>query len=799
MTPERWGQLEELYQAARALPPSQRTALLERADSELRAEVASLLAQEDIPGNDAFLDGPAWEGRESLLKHDNPLPAETPFSVGEQVGPYRVEQKIGQGGMGEVWKARDMRLNRLVALKILKAEHAGRFKREARAVASLNHPNVCQLYDVGPDYLVLEYVAGKPLKGPLSIEETVRLAIQIASALEEAHNRGVLHRDLKPGNIMVTAAGAAKVLDFGLAKMQYPLFSGDTFSTLIMTEPGAAAGTPAYMSPEQAEGRHLDARSDIFSFGSVLYAMVSGREPFSGETLFATLSALIKEEPPPLRAPPELQSIVVRCLAKQPVDRFQNMAEVRGALQQIVLEADKRDEEPSIAVLPFANMSGEKEQEYFSDGLAEEIINSLAQLPGLKVTARTSAFAFRGKEQDIIKIAGELRVRTILEGSVRKAGNRIRVTAQLINAADGYHLWSQRYDRDLEDVFAVQDEIATAIAGALQVKLSVPPAALRSYRPKLPAYEAFLRARHQSMKFTSESLARCKEYLDQAIALDPGFALPHCDLAWYFRNLGLLGEMPAHAATPKARAAARRALEIDSSLPEAHAILGLAAAEYDYDWKEAGREMSLATLQDPLSPMVRTLYSFYLAGVGRAGEAVQQMERALGDDPVNTECCFVLSMCRCLAGLYEEAVAGFLQTQELDGNYPGACGWLAFCYVSRGLFAEALPCVEKWHQLLPGHLDSTGFLAGLLERAGQGKRAQELLQQLLPEEGAVGRFHFHLLNGNIDEAADWLAKAIGERNPGLVYYVRSPMVKALRESPRWPALAKTMNLSESVP
>jgi serine/threonine-protein kinase len=722
------------------------------------------------------------------------------LTAGDRLGPYEILAPIGAGGMGEVWKARDTRLNRLVALKMLKAEYAGRFKSEARAVAALNHPHVCQLYDIGPDYLVLEYVEGKPLKGPLAIEETVRLAIQIASGLEEAHNRGVLHRDLKPGNIMVTAAGAAKVLDFGLAKMDYPLLSGDTFSTLVMTEPGAAAGTPAYMSPEQAQGQHVDARSDIFSFGLVLYTMVSGRKPFSGETPFATLSALIEEEPPPLQAPPELQRIVVRCLAKQRADRFQSMAEVRSALQRIVSkpEAKPEEEEPSIAVLPFANMSGEKEQEYFSDGLAEEIINSLAQLPGLKVTARTSAFAFRSKEQDITKIAAELRVRTILEGSVRKAGNRIRVTVQLINAADGYHLWSQRYDRELEDVFAVQDEIATAIAGALQVKLAIQPAALRSYRPKLPAYEAFLKARHQSMKFTAESLARCKEYLEEAIALDPGFALPHCDLAVYFRSLAMMGGMPAHAAMPRIRAAARRALEIDPSLPEPHAILGLVAAEYDYDWKEAGREMGLATLHDTLSPMVRFHYSYYLIGVGRAGEAVLQMERALRDDPVNTFCCFTLSMCRCIAGQYEEAVAGFLQTQELDGNFAGAYGWLAFCYVSKGMFAEALPCVEKWHQILPGHLDCIGFLAGLLERVGQGRRAQELLQQLLPEEAAVGRSHFHLLNGNIGEAADWMEKAIGERNPGVVYYVLSPMAKALRESPRWPALAKMMHLPESV-
>jgi eukaryotic-like serine/threonine-protein kinase len=362
--------------------------------------------------------------------------------AGTQLGPYELVSPLGAGGMGEVWKARDTRLNRVVAIKKLKAEHGDRFKREARAVAALNHPHICQLYDIGPDYLVLEYVEGKPLKGPLPVDETVRLAIQIASALEEAHSRGIFHRDLKPDNILLTAAGAAKLLDFGLAKMEDPTPAGDTFSTLTvgLTEPGVVVGTLAYMSPEQAQGHPVDARSDIFSFGLVLYSMVSGRRAFTGDTPFALMTAIVKEDPPPLDAPPALERIVRRCLAKRPSDRFQTVAEVRSALEQ--LSAKPEEEGPSIAVLPFANMSGDKEQEYFSDGLAEEIINSLAQLPGLKVTARTSAFAFRGKEQDITKIAGELRVRTILEGSVRRAGNRIRVTAQLINAADGYHLWS---------------------------------------------------------------------------------------------------------------------------------------------------------------------------------------------------------------------------------------------------------------------------------------------------------------------------------------------------------------------
>ena len=719
-----------------------------------------------------------------------------PLYPGDKLGPYEILSPIGAGGMGEVWKARDTRLNRVVAIKKLKAEHGDRFKREARAVAALNHPHICQLYDIGLDYLVLEYVEGKPLKGPLPFDETVRLAIQIASALEEAHNRGVLHRDLKPNNIMLTAAGAAKLLDFGLAKMDDPEPAGDASSTLTvgLTEPGAVVGTLAYMSPEQAQGHPLDARSDIFSFGLVLYSMVSGRRAFSGGTPFALMTAIVKEEPPPLDAPPALERIVRRCLAKQPSDRFQTVAEVRGALQQIA--AKPEEEGPSIAVLPFANMSGDKEQEYFSDGLAEEIINSLAQLPGLKVTARTSAFAFRGKEQDITKIAAELRVRTILEGSVRKAGNRIRVTAQLINAADGYHLWSQRYDRDLEDIFAVQDEIATAIAGALQVKLSIH----RSHIPKLPAYEAYLKGRHHSAKFAPESWARSKEYFEQAIALDPEYALPHCGLALYFRTLASLGRMPAHAAIPKMRAAVRKALDIDPSMPEAHAILGAVAAEYDYDWNKAEREFDLAMRLDTASPMVRSLYSiYYLVGSGRSGEAVQQMERVFTEDPVSAPSCCWLAICRFIAGQYEEAVAGFLQTVELDENYVAGYGWLGACYISRGLYAEALPTAEKWMQLFPGQ-EGTGWLAGLLARTRQESRAQEMVQRLLPGEAygaALGLYFFHIITGHIGEAADWMEKAISQRQPGLILYLACPVAKALRESPRWPGLAKMMNLPES--
>jgi len=355
------------------------------------------------------------------------------LSPGQKLGPYEIIDRIGEGGMGAVWKARDPRLNRIVAIKQIQIAHSGRFEQEARAIAALNHPNICQIHDVGPDYLVLEYIEGKPLKGPLAAEQALPVAQQVAAALDAAHERGILHRDLKPANILMTKNGV-KLLDFGLAKL-----NDDADPDATRTVDGTVMGTAAYMSPEQAQGKPTDARSDIFSFGAVLYELLSGKRAFVGNSMLETLNAVVRTEPSALDSP--LASVVTRCMAKEAVARYQTVAELRAALQAPEQKSSTQTSIPSIAVLPFANMSGDKDQEYFSDGLAEEIINALAQHPGLKVTARTSAFAFRGKEQDIRKIAEALDVKTILEGSVRRAGNRIRVMAQLINSADGYHLW----------------------------------------------------------------------------------------------------------------------------------------------------------------------------------------------------------------------------------------------------------------------------------------------------------------------------------------------------------------------
>jgi eukaryotic-like serine/threonine-protein kinase len=345
------------------------------------------------------------------------------LTPGMKLGPYEILSPIGSGGMGEVWKARDTRLGRIVAIKKVKEQHSERFKQEASTIAAMNHPYICQLFDIGPDYLVLEYVEGKPLSSPLPEREAVRLAIQIAAALEAAHKKGVIHRDLKPSNIMVTDEGSVKLLDFGLAKLYEPDASGSTLTAADFpeTQAGAVLGTVAYMSPEQAQGQPADARSDIFSFGLVLYEMLSGRRAFAGESPPLILAALLRDETPPLQTSPSLDRIVRKCLAKQSSGRYQAMSEVKTALEKVLEEKQSKisaEPQPSIAVLPFVNMSGDKEQEYFSDGLAEEIINALTQMSGLMVIARTSAFAFKGKQEDIRKIAEALGVTNILEGSV---------------------------------------------------------------------------------------------------------------------------------------------------------------------------------------------------------------------------------------------------------------------------------------------------------------------------------------------------------------------------------------------
>ena len=704
-------------------------------------------------------------------------------SPGEKLGPYEILTPLGAGGMGEVWKARDTRLNRTVAIKRLKRAHSARFEQEARAIAALNHPHICTLYDVGPDYLVMEYIEGRPLGGPLPVEEAVRLAIQIAGALAEAHAKGILHRDLKPANILLTPQGDAKLLDFGLAKL---VDGGDSESTKTME--GAVLGTAAYMSPEQAQAQPLDERSDIFSFGAVLYEMFSGRRAFPGEHALSTLGAVIHKEPEPLQAPADIARIVTRCLRKLPSERFPTVREIRAALETANLAS--RAEGPSIAVLPFANMSIDKEQEFFCDGLAEEILNLLAKIPGLKVIARTSSFAFRGKEQDIRRIAEALGVRTILEGSVRRAGSRIRVTAQLISAEDGSHLWSERYDRELADVFGVQDEIAAAIAGALQLKLGGSQA--RKHQPNLAAYEAYLQGRYHMDKLTLEGYELGRKYFEQAIALDPEYAAPHAALGEYYYYLAIGNLRAPKEAMPLARAAATRALELEPSDESAHAVLCFVAATYDYDWGEAEKQHRLTTA-GPAPAWARAVAALRLLPLGRAEEAVREIEAALAQDPLNVVPRILLLASLNAAGLYDRAIVEARKAIQMNEHQWAYHGSLGVAHASKGEFAEARVPIERAFELAPWHPNPIGSMAGILARLGEEERASQLVAKL-PETAAAGWMLYHLSCSNIDAALDWYEKAIDMRFPFAPSWAGVAAYKPLRASPRWPAIAKKMNL-----
>jgi len=506
-------------------------------------------------------------------------------------------------------------------------------------------------------------------------------------------------------------------------------------------------------------------------------------------------------------APPGVEPVLMRCLRKHADERFQNMQEVRAALealrsptQTVPMQAARA--EPSIAVLPFANLSADKENEYFSDGLAEEIINALTHVRGLKVTARTSAFAFRGEKQDIRKIAETLGVRTILEGSVRRAGSRIRVSAQLINAADGYHLWSERYDAEMADVFAVQDEISSAIAGALKLKLSAELAENRRHTPELQAFEALLKGRHYQFDGTPEGLRRSKEYFEKAISLDPEYALAQAALASYYWSLAFNGLVPARELMGVARESALKSLELDPELPEALAALGVGAAIYDYDWKAAERWFQQAMAADSVTAGVRWCYAFYyLMPLGRLDQAVKELERALDSDPLNFGMRIALINGLHAARMDDRAIAQSEKALETDKTRWSVYLALARIHSHRGDLAAALDAAEKAYGMASWNVRVIAILAAVLIQSGDRARADALVEKLKSASGnaygtPMALAVFHAMCGETDAAADWFEKAIEQRDPAAVGYLRTPLMKALQSSARWPALAKQMNLPE---
>jgi serine/threonine protein kinase/Flp pilus assembly protein TadD len=595
------------------------------------------------------------------------------LAIHSHLGPYEIQAPLGVGGMGEVYRARDSRLEREVAIKMLPAQLAqdeqalARFYREVRAVAAFSHPNIMAIYDIGTDqgvtFAVMELLKGQTLgsrlkQGAIEWRNGVEIAAAIADGLAAAHAKGIIHRDIKPENIFLTVDGVVKILDFGLARLEAKNVTPQPGVPQLETQPGVLIGTVAYMSPEQVRGQPADVRSDIFAFGCVLYEIMVGRRPFHGQTAADTMAAILNESAPVLsqsgrERPAELDRVILCCLEKAPARRFQSAREIAVALRglgQSALTGVHGDQQqletaahgdtprpltatylaPSLAVLPFRNMSSDAENEFFSDGLAEELINALAKVEGLRVTSRTSAFAFKGKNEDVRKIGEQLNVRTVLEGSVRKAGNRLRISAQLVNVADGFQLWSETYNRELADIFAVQDEIAQNIAKTLQViltekdkraieKANAPTAHVKAYEHYLRGRQFFHQFRRKGYEFALQMFAR-------AIAMDPGYALAHAGIADCHSLLYMYWDA-SPANLQKADEASRKARELDPDLAEAHVARGLAVSlKKNYD--EAEKEFQTAIRLDPKLFAARYFFARTCQSQGKLLEAAQHYEQA---------------------------------------------------------------------------------------------------------------------------------------------------------------------------
>jgi len=730
---------------------------------------------------------------------------------------YSVDRAVGRGGMATVFLAEDLKHHRSVAIKVLHPELATilgveRFLREISIAAGLTHPHILALYDSGQAadllYYVMPYIEGETLRGrlererQLSMSDAVRITCQIADALGYAHSRGVVHRDIKPENIMFSA-GSAVVADFGIARAL-------TAATLEpLTASGVVVGTPAYMSPEQAaSGAELDGRSDIYSLGCVMYEMLTGSAPFTGPTAQAIMARHSVDVAPPIRSvrptvSDALERAVLTALAKVPADRFATAAQFAGALAAHAEPAAETKDGESIAVLPFANLSGDSEFEYFSEGIAEEIINALTQLPGLRVAARTSSFAFRGPAIDLAEVGSKLKVATVLEGSVRKSGNRLRIGAQLVKVGDGYHLWSERYDREMTDVFAIQDEIAKAIASRLQVTLGgegmplVMPAT-----GNLDAYHLYLKGRYYLAQ-RGLGLKKALECFDQALAFDPNYALAYAGLADACTVLAQYGLAPPNVLRPRARAAVQKALDLAPDLAEVACASGAVGFICEWDWPRAARDLRRAVELNPRYVAARQWLSYYLVFIeGRLEEGVAQARRAVELDPLAPLLVMQLGMTLMGAARYEEAYAPLKRAGELAptmflpaihlgllynhlGRSEEAIGPLEGAVIASGRHPWTLAALAVCHSALGKLAEVDAISDELLARA---RREYVQSSTLAIIAASLGR---------MDVAFEFLDRACDEHDGILVYSKRYPFFRLLQNDPRMERIYRRMGLPDT--
>src|SRR5436190_5981129 len=860
MTPARFQTIEEIFLAALEQEPDQVSAFLDTAcegDSVLRREVEAFLASDQRAGR--FIETSSVGLATKVIQNQ-----QADSLVGRTIGHYKISESIGTGGMGEVYLATDITAGRKAALKLLPlrftgdAERLKRFQQEAHAVVGLNHPNILTVYEIGEDhssnYIASELIEGETLRrrlvrGPMQQSEVIDVAIQVASALVAAHNAGIVHRDIKPENIMLRPDAYVKVLDFGIAKLaeqEVPVtVPRDEALLLVETNLGSILGTVRYMSPEQACGGHVDKRTDIWSLGVVLYEMLTGHAPFTGDTPGEVMSSILEKEPPPLtryiaRAPAELQQIINKTLRKDRTERYQSAGEMLQELKNLRRKLESKAElerstapswlrwtrspttvallllaavlalalpfywhrnlttslppDKSIAVLPFLDLSQTKDQEYFCDGMSEEILEALAKVEGLRVVARTSSFSFKGKSVNAREVGEKLNVANVLEGSLRREGNRVRVTAELINARSGFHLWTETYDRKLEGVFAIQDEITRAIVDALKIKLAI---SLPAHEQRnIEVYDLYLQGLYFSNKSSEEDLRRALSFFQRAVEKDPTFSRAWTGIAkvWYFLADVYVKPLDAYSASKEA---ALKAIALDENDAQAHCYISEAKRVLDWDLVGADEELERALRLDPNSASAHLFSGLRPLFQGELKDGLRLILEAESLDPVSPITSYVATAAYLANNRLDDAVIEGQRTLQLDPNYFYLDSVLAAAYREKGNFPEAIALYTKAQEAT--HVPSSG-LAITYTRMGRKREARNILAQLVQarEKRFVSAPLIAAVStalGDKEEAFRWLDLAYEEHSGVLQWIAFLPEFRALHSDARFPHLLQRISAS----